>query len=77
MKQAAKTVDQIFAETLLRAGQIRGRVHGSENVVLRHLAVECSRQSPESILTDGGVNIVFLQNRIAVGVPPAGIRCDG
>jgi hypothetical protein len=62
--RTAETKDEEIAEPLPRSFQILRRVHRPENVVARDLSIKRVDKALESVLTDGGINVLlFHSNR--------------
>jgi len=55
-----KPTDQEISEALLSTREILCRVHGSQEVILRDLAIEGSDQARETFRANHGINFEFL-----------------
>ena len=67
----AEAEDKKFAEALFGASQIMARIHGPEDVVLRHLPVERGYEAVKSILSDERVDFLIVHasdNRVSPGM---------
>ena len=56
----SEPTDQEISEAMLGTWKIRSRVHGSQKVVLRYLAIEGGDQACEAFRTNQGINFEFL-----------------
>jgi hypothetical protein len=57
---AAEAKDEKVAETLFGAGQIGGRIHGTEHGVGGHLAIESSNETFEAGFADERVDFAVF-----------------
>lgn len=58
--RAAEPENEKLPQTLLSPGQIVGRIHRPENVVLRHLTVKSSDEPLKSVLADERINLLIV-----------------
>jgi hypothetical protein len=59
--RAAEAADEKVTQSLLRAREVRWRVHRAENVVGRYLSVKSGDEAFEALLADGSVNLLIVQ----------------
>ena len=59
--RAAEASDQKVAEPLLGAGKILGRIHRAQHIVGRHLFVERRDKTRETVVADGGKDVLLVQ----------------
>ena len=59
--RSAETENQEVAEALFGSLHILFRIHGPENVIVRHLLVERGHESLKSLVSDCGVNVLVFQ----------------
>jgi len=58
--RSAEPIDQEVSEPLFGSLQVFFRVHGTEDVVSGHLAIERGYQLPQAIFADDRINFVLF-----------------
>ena len=59
--RSAETEDQKIAEALFGSCHIVFRIHGPEDVIVRHLLVKRGHESLKSLVSNRGVNVLVFQ----------------
>ena len=70
---APESTHEKISEPGLGAGQVPGRVHGSQHVVFRDLSIKGPHKSAEALFADGPVHVVVFHWRTQ---PPASMSSE-